>query len=373
MRFLFVVPPFPGHVNPLVAVAAELRTRGHVVAWTGAPESLAGEPVLPCGTIPFPPRPDGLQGFAALKVLWEKVLVPLAEAMAPGVEAAIEQFRPDVVVADQQAFAGALVAQRLGVPWATSASTSSELADPLSALPKVAQWRADLLAALAQRLGAPVVDPRFSPRLVLAFTTAALAGECPAGVTFAGPALGARPEVDFPWQDLDPARALVLVTLGTVNTGAVFLAECAAALRERSDRVQAVIADPSGTLDAPGALVRRSIPQLDVLARAAAVICHGGHNTVCEALGHGLPLVVAPIRDDQPMIADQVVTAGAGVRLRFGRAKAAQLGKAVDQVLDDPRYRAAAGRVAESFRAAGGAPAAADALEEACTPLAVSS
>ena len=43
-------------------------------------------------------------------------------------------------------------------------------------------------------------------------------------------------------------------------------------------------------------------------------VTHGGHNTVCEALAHGLPLVVAPIRDDQPTVAAQVVQAGAGVR-----------------------------------------------------------
>ncbi|GAA3524956.1 glycosyltransferase [Amycolatopsis ultiminotia] len=366
MRFLFVVPPFPGHVNPLVAVAAELRSAGHAVAWSGAPEvvePLAGEPVLRAAVPPVPARPDGLQGFAALKFLWEQVLVPLAEAMAPGVAAAVREFGPDVVVADQQAFAGALVAERLGVAWATSASTSSELADPLAGLPKLVRWRADLLADLGERLGASVPDPRFSPRLVLAFSTAELAGPDHPEVTFVGPALGPRPEVDFPWPELDPSRALVPVTLGTVNAGAGFLAECATALRERAGRVQAVIADPAGTLEAPGALVRRSLPQLALLARASAVVCHGGHNTVCEALYHGLPLVVAPIRDDQPVIAEQVVTAGAGVRLRFARARASHIGAAVDQVLDDPQYRTAARRVADSFRTAGGAPAAAAALE----------
>mgnify|MGYP000904970767 CR=1 FL=1 len=36
-RFLFVVPPLTGHVNPTLPVAAELVRRGHEVAWTGLP------------------------------------------------------------------------------------------------------------------------------------------------------------------------------------------------------------------------------------------------------------------------------------------------------------------------------------------------
>lgn len=34
-RFLIVVPPFVGHINPIAGVAAELRDRGHEVAWVG--------------------------------------------------------------------------------------------------------------------------------------------------------------------------------------------------------------------------------------------------------------------------------------------------------------------------------------------------
>jgi UDP:flavonoid glycosyltransferase YjiC (YdhE family) len=36
-RYLFVVPPLVGHVNPTVGVAAKLAARGHEVAWTGPP------------------------------------------------------------------------------------------------------------------------------------------------------------------------------------------------------------------------------------------------------------------------------------------------------------------------------------------------
>jgi UDP:flavonoid glycosyltransferase YjiC (YdhE family) len=99
------------------------------------------------------------------------------------------------------------------------------------------------------------------------------------------------------------------------------------------------------------------------MPRLDAVVSHGGHNTVCEALAHGLPLVVAPIRDDQPAIADQVVRAGAGVRVAFRRVKADELRGAITTVLSDEGLRAGAARVQASFAAAGGPSAAADHLE----------
>jgi UDP:flavonoid glycosyltransferase YjiC (YdhE family) len=95
----------------------------------------------------------------------------------------------------------------------------------------------------------------------------------------------------------------------------------------------------------------------------SAVVGHGGHNTVCEALAHGLPLVLAPIRDDQPIVADQVVQAGAGLRVRFGRVRAPELREAVHRAVTDPDLRRGAAAVRDSFARAGGASDAAAAIE----------
>ncbi|MEV5780882.1 glycosyltransferase [Streptomyces sp. NPDC052287] len=381
-RFLFVVPPLVGHVNPAVGTAAALAARGHDVAWAGHPDlvrSLAGSDAVvhPCA-LPgdVPPRPADLKGPAAFRFLWESFLVPLADAMAPGVRTAIGAYDPDVVVCDQQAVAGALVAESLGRTWVTSATTSAELVDPLAAMPKVAAWVDELLAGLRGRVGGDAggADPRFSPHGVLAYTTRALLGpaELPEQVWLVGPSVTARPAGgdDFPWEWLDDsALPTVLVSLGTANNdaGARFLNAAAQALGAMADRVRAVLVDPGGLVGGrlpEHLLVRPHVPQLALLERLDAVVCHAGHNTVCEALWHGVPLVVAPIRDDQPIVAGQVVDAGAGVRLRFGRADAARIGAAVDAVLDPARgHRKAAEAVGESFRAAGGSASAADHLE----------
>ncbi len=110
--------------------------------------------------------------------------------------------------------------------------------------------------------------------------------------------------------------------------------------------------------------MRPYIPQLALLPHVDLVVCHGGHNTTCEALAHGLPLVIAPIQqDDQPIVADQVVAAGAGVRVKFGRVQPPELLDAVTRVMTEPSFRGAAARIQESFRAAGGATTAARHLE----------
>ncbi|MER0484172.1 nucleotide disphospho-sugar-binding domain-containing protein [Streptomyces sp. Edi2] len=419
MRVLFVVPPLAGHVNPTLAVAAELTARGHRVAWTGPDAALAT--LLPAGSLLYPAGDrsggDGidvlhgrwrdLRGIAALRFLWADVLLPLARAMLPGVHAAVEDFAPDLLVTDQQALAGPLVARRHGLPWATSATTTAEFTRPFDGVPKVGEWVAQRIAALLAECGAPSGwDPRFSPHLVLVFSTPALFGDggpagdgagvppgaearanAPAavGVTgaasrpaqrrypphyaFVGPAFGARPSPgDFPWHRLDPDRARVLVSLGTLNreAGARFypaVLRAADALADRAQLILAAPADLAGTV--PHHVVHQEyVPQLALLPHLDAVLCHGGHNTVCEALAYGLPLVVAPVRDDQPIVAGQVTGAGAGVRVRFGRARADELHQALAAVLDDPAHRRAARRIQASFAAAGGARTAADRLEK---------
>jgi MGT family glycosyltransferase len=380
-RFLFVVPPLVGHINPTIGVADALLERGHGVAWAGVPEVIRlrvgpQATVFPCAAVlagDGGARPPEMRGAAALRFLWERFLCPLTQAMVPGVEAAVDEFAPDVLVVDQQALAGALVAERAGLPWVTSATTSAELTDPLAGVPKVAAWVHELMADLRRCFGDPDADGdlRFSPYLTLAFTTEALVGPIHRRrepIRFVGPSLGARPDADdFPWNWLDGKRPAVLVTLGTSNAdaGRRFLGECVRALQAHRNH-QAVIVDPGGVLDggAEHVLVRRYVPQLRLLAHVDAVVCHAGHNTVCETLSCGLPLVVAPIRDDQPIVAEQVVAAGAGIRLRFNRATTAQIGAAVESVLGEATYRQAARRVQESFRAAGGAVSAAAHLEE---------
>jgi MGT family glycosyltransferase len=384
VRCLIVVPPLTGHILPTVAVAEALTARGHQVAWAGNSTYLAG--VLPPGRTvfavdaEFPGEPlssrlvrwRGLRAATAFRFFWADFLIPLAHSMVPGVRAAVDAFAPDVVLADQQALAGALVARERKLPWATSATTTAELTGQYETMPKLGLWAQEQLAELqaAYEVTDPV-DLRFSDQLVLAYSSVELLNPpTPPDphIAFVGPAFGGRgTPAPFDWDWLDPARRHVLVSLGTVNqdSGDRFFAVAAEVFATLADSVQAIFVMPPGTaVDLPpNVLAAARVPQLELLAHLHAVVFHGGHNTMCEALAHGIPLVVAPIRDDQPANAAQIEDAHAGVRVKFGRVSAAELRDAVLAVLDDPSYAAGAARIRDSFAAAGGADAAAARLE----------
>ncbi|MGW5355921.1 glycosyltransferase [Streptomyces sp. NPDC004031] len=376
-RYLFVSLPLSGHVHPLAAVSKELVARGHDVLWAGSESFL--RPVLgPDAAIaPIPLRAHRGQadrGMAAAKSRWEGYIVPHARVTLPGIERAVAAFRPDVLAVDQHAVAGAVAAHRAGLPWASLAPTTMELTRPYRALPLVEAWIHERMAEIwtaAGMPGRPPHDLRFSPHLLVGFTGEALNGplDWPDNARLVGPALAARPpDTSFPWEWLDPARRHVLVTVGTLalDLAEDFHARVVEALRPIAGSVQAIVIAPDGTVPgAPGAdvLVRPRAPVLELMPRLDAVVSHGGLNTVCEALAHGVPLVVAPIKGDQPLNAARVAAVGAGRRVRFPSARPEELRGALLAVLDDPSYRAAAGRVRDSFAAAGGAAAAARHLE----------
>jgi UDP:flavonoid glycosyltransferase YjiC (YdhE family) len=378
-RFLFVAPPMAGHVNPTGGLGRALAARGHDVAWVGSETML--RPLLGAHAAVYPTgskllRDQAVRGFGAVKSLWEEFIVPYARFTAKAVDKAVLAYQPDVVVSDEHTPAGAFAAYRHDVRWATLATSSMEVGRPFRALPRVEEWMRGHLRALWNAAGLPpgqFTDPRFSPHLVLALTSRALTGPVPFPEHFAllGPVLADRPAGEpFPWDRLDPDRRHVLVTMGTLasDVAAGFHRRAADALRPLAGRIQAILVAPSGAppADPPeNVLTVPRVPMLELMGRGVldAVVCHGGMNTVCEALAHRIPAIIAPIRHDQPVIAAQVAAAGAGLRISFDRADAATLRRAVDTVLDEGSYRAAAGRISAQFAADGGARTAADRLE----------
>ncbi len=380
-QFLFVVPPLAGHINPTISVARALREHGHDVAWAGNQRLLdllvpTGSEVLGLSDSIDEQRYQYLvehslnvRGISALKALWEDLFVPLCRAMTPSLEEAVDKRRPDVLVVDQQAFAGTLVARRRGIPWATFATTSASVADAFGPFTSVRVWVDTLLDSLQREAGLEHRNaPQMSEDLVVVFSTQALLGPSltfPAHYHFVGPSVSSRPEITpFPWEKLASVPR-VLCSLGTINPtlGERFYRQVVLGLGDAPYQV-ILVAPDEFVQDTPKNFLRQSyVPQLALLPHLHAVICHGGHNTVAEALYHGIPLVVAPIKDDQPTVANQVVAAGAGIRVKFGRVRAQDLRYCVDRVLGEPSFSAAAAAIRDSFRQAGGAAKAANLLE----------
>ncbi|MBS2538286.1 glycosyltransferase [Catenulispora sp. NF23] len=379
-RFLFVSLPLTGHVNPMAAVAKTLTAQGHDVAWAGS-ESYLRPLVGPEAVIQqIPLRPHRRQadrGMAAAKTRWEEYIVPHCKVSLKGVDKAVQAFQPDVLAVDQHAVAGALAAHRYGLTWASMAPTTMELTRPYrSALPKVEAWIHGHLADLWTYAGLPDKPPhdlRFSPHLLIAFTGTALTGPLawPDNAVLVGPSLAKRPaDHDFPTDWLDPDRKHVLISMGTLaaETSHGFYERAVQAVRPLG--IQAVVtAAPETIPDPPDhVLVRARVPVLELMPHLDAVVSHGGLNTVCESLAHGVPLVLAPIKGDQPINAAQVAAAGAGVRVSFARTRPEVLRESIESVLEDKAIRKAAARVRASFAVAGGAIAAAGQLALLANP-----
>ncbi len=377
-RFLFVAPPFAAHVNPLVSISSELLARGQKVGWVTYDLM---RPLLPEGAEYYRVEDDDnywrmqestrahSTRFLAegLVFFFRDIVLPLTQSMSGATESAVTAFRPDVMVVDQHALAGALIARKLSLTWATSAPSAQLLTNALDEFKSGRDWLIDVFATLQKDAGLePVTWPDRSPYLILVYTTRALVGEgleVPPHYRLVGPATQHRKDNEpFPWQDLHQGPNL-LVSLGTLfqNQGARFFNVLVEALADQP--VQVIVSTPPELIPSPppNFIVRRSVPLSELWLRIDALLCHAG-TIVNEGLAQGIPAVVAPIAMEQSIFAQQVVDAGAGVRIRFGRVGPRELRRAVFEVLDNPAYRQAASVIRDSFAAAGGTSAAADAL-----------
>ena len=374
-----------GHVNPTLPVVAELVRRGHGVSYhadSGFEDEIraAGARVRT-----YPPAVGGHQDLPQPITLMAEVAARAVQVL-PGVLEDLAREAPDVVVHDAACLWGPIAARRLGVPAVATFTTfaydrrvpsPTGLSGALGAAALThpgsvgrylrSRW------TLRRRFGArglpatDVLDAR--ERLNLVFTSRAVHPESDSfddSYRFVGPCLGTRPpDPAFP---LDALRDPVLfASLGTIYTGdRDLLRGFVDALAPLAGDV--VIAtgrtDPAALAPLPGNVVaRRSVPQLDVLRRAALFVTHGGVNSVNEALSFGVPMVVVPQGADQPMVARRVAELGAGLAITRRPDGSGPITAAARRVLTDPTFAASAARLRTAQHDAGGAPRAADAIE----------
>jgi len=352
-RLLIACPPWEGHMNPAIGVATVLQSHGHEVAWVvhdTIRHLIGNQQVFPAGVMPaLPAREADVRGIAALRQLWSECLVPLALAMDGSIREAIGHFSPDVMLIDQQAVGAALRAHQAGIPWLTLASSPGELATRREH-PSIQQWTQDSLATVARRLDVLSTpdDALFSRFGCVMPSCPALMGPVPRNLLVRGVGCLVRHRRSSA-ASIAPRqqRTHVLVTLGTVShhaTARVLQAVLQAA-RSMGSHLHWTIIDPDGSLEESHLAhvrITRRVRQIDLLPDVHAVMCHGGHNTVAEAMLFGVPVIVAPIRDDQPYIAQRVVDAGAGLRIRFAHATAEHIADAVERITGESHFRQAA-------------------------------
>ncbi|HKG05628.1 MAG TPA: nucleotide disphospho-sugar-binding domain-containing protein [Pedobacter sp.] len=387
-KFAFVVPPLTGHINPTLSIGAVLLQRGHEVAWVSLDGSLAER--LPEGgkllLISYAENDQQKQqsekyldiitkkivyGIDSIKFLYEEVLIPLNRHSYEGIAGLLDSYQPDLVITDHQMFAGAIAAVNKGIPYATSVTAPAAI-KVMDELPKVHEWEVNQIVTLQKELGIDgTVSIACSDQLTMVLTSKLFFGEMdlPDHYRFVGPVINKRTGAsEFDWKKLNEAGyPKMLISIGTTfdhEHKKSFFEKVRAAFGGEPLTV-VVVSEPSLFETWPdNFIVQRNVPQLELLPHLDAVVCHGGHNTVCETLTNGLPMVVVPIAYDQSHVAGRVVRVGAGLRLNFNRFKAGHLKEAVYEILSNKEFTVAAKEVSASFAEAGGTEKAADLLVE---------
>lgn len=396
-RFLLAAIDGGGTLPPGLGLAGELVRRGHTVEVLGDPTAEKSARAAGCGFTAWPTAPridtiadqtalihqlesgNPLRQFAAAR---DRILVGPAAQFADDVVVAARAHRVDAVLAD--ALPGLLIgAQAAGLP--TAALMANIYLRPTPGLPvmlsgwtpgrgpagrardalvrgalrlMLARVVPDLNAVLAAHELAPVRDlfELFDRcRAVLVMTSPSFdfqSPHIPANVHFVGPQLD-DPDwaANGNWRP-DGRDPLVLVATSSVFQDQVGLlgrvADALGRLPVRGLITTGRAVDPVD-VPAPGNVrVVRAAPHRAVLAEAAVVVTHAGHGSVLKSLGAGVPLVCMPMGRDQKDNTVRVLRVGAGVRVAKD-APAERVAAAVQQVLDDPAYRAAARRFADTL------------------------
>ncbi len=171
----------------------------------------------------------------------------------------------------------------------------------------------------------------------------------PDNIRYVGPLLQ-EPDWAMPIERLDTAgRPLVLVSFSTTYQGQdkalESIIEAAAQLPIHAIVTLGKAMEGWRLQDYPNVTVLKSASHDAILARAAAVITHGGHGTTMRSLRHGVPILFLPMGRDQSDNAARVEYLGAGLRLPV-TASAAEVAQALHQLVTEPGFAANARKIA---------------------------
>jgi UDP:flavonoid glycosyltransferase YjiC (YdhE family) len=394
----------------MTALARRLQERGHRVILFGIADTEArvgaagvefrqvGADDYPLGTLAELDRMlSTLKGLSTFRFTVERVKHHSRMVLRDG-PAAVKAAGVEAMLVDEADMAGS-VAEALGLPFVSIACFPPLVMDP-TIPPFVFGWKYDAgpLGRLRNQLGSKLlsrvawpiykeVNARratwglaplrysmdgLSPLAQITQLPEALEFPMPnrpANLHYTGPFVDerVREPVAFPWERLN-RKPLVYGSMGTLQNGSegMFrtIAEACAGLNVQLVLSMGGSREPSELGELPGdPVVVRYAPQLELVRRAAVVVTHAGLNTTLESLAEGVPLVAIPMGNDQPGVAARIAHAGAGVVIPQKKMTCGRLRRAIEAVLREERYRAAAGRLRDAIREANGLERAADVIE----------
>ncbi len=410
-----------GDLHPYMAVALGMQVRSHRVtiatnrlhrSWVES-AGLAWADLRP--EAPDHPAPElmarAMDPVQGPRFVFETTIAPAVRDQVTDLLAAAPGM--DLLVSTPLSLGVPLVAERLGLPWASAVLQPMGLfsaTDP--PVPPQIAWAAPLLRLgwpagaplrfaahqVMRRWGRPVralrremglsyrADPLgvdgFSPLLNLAMFSPQLARpqrDWPPGTRQTGFAFYDAPDPDGPPPPeleafLQSGPAPVVFTLGSaaVHAARRFYLDSLQAAEMIGQRALLLTGtDPQG-LPAPlpdWALAVPYAPHAAVFPRACTVVHQGGAGTTGQALRAGRPTLVVPFAHDQPDNAARMRRAGLAQVLPIGRYTADRAATLLRATLADGRMTAQAALAGRQVRAEDGVGSACDALESVLKSL----
>lgn len=148
---------------------------------------------------------------------------------------------------------------------------------------------------------------------------------------------------DFPIDTLKEKR-VIFISMGTIlNKQFDLYQKCFTALKDLDVKVvlnigRKLTVEQLGNVP-DNFIIRNYVPQLDVLRQTDVFISHCGMNSTSESLYFEVPLVMLPMTNDQPIVAQRVKELGAGVILDIQQLTVENLKQAVSEVFQNPIYK----------------------------------
>lgn len=392
MRTVLITPPLPSHLRATEALARELVRRGHEAILLTEPGARVQGGVAQA-RLPGPPsgpRPHGLLAEIAAGAR-------RTDRLCRDGLAVLRELSPDLILGDQMEPASGLLARALGVPLVSVACAVPMDPEPGIPLPFLG-WAHDPTAAGLRRNagGERVADLLMLPqsrairrwarawglgdlrRLQDCLSPDLTLAQMAPGFDYPRPVRGARIAMLGPFARAESAgfppdicpiarKPLIYVSLGTLQGHRLaLLARLAEACRDAGAQVLVshggcLSHDLARTIRADW--VRSFVPQRAVLARADLCVTHAGLNTALECLAAGVPMLALPLTHDQPGVAARIAQSGTGLRLHPWQRRRPAITRAVQTLLSDPRFGAAARGFAAASDGWGGAAGAVDAVE----------
>jgi zeaxanthin glucosyltransferase len=400
-----------GHLNPLIALAQQLKDRGHKVTFFEKPK--IENRVLQAGLEFFPvgrnrpsskrrPEVNDPSIWSELSKLRSnlKRIISDVEMFLREIHPALVQTGVEVLIINEIALTGPTLAQMLSLPYfiiSTSVPHNFgwKVYSRFSRTSDLTSWFSledALLEISALRMRGPIRhaldryrrQAGFGPVREISKVFPALAQitqlpqfldfprrTLPANFYYTGPFVNgaARPTIEFPWDRLD-GRPVIYTSFGTTRNIKPDVFHLVAEACLKFD-LQLVISlggrfDPEMFPDLKGnPLVVRYAPQLEILKIARIVITHGGPNTVFEALMEGKPMIAIPMAHDQPAVAARLARLKLAEVLPVKSLSAKQLCLALEKLLNGSSYHDAAMEAQLKIRSSRGLERAVEVIEEA--------